>query len=731
MSDFTTEHETGRAPQMVPAWLVNLAALGWRVLVIVGFAVIAWFASTLIWNVVASIGLAIVVAVILAPLVLRLRASGRSRAAAAGIAWVVAIGAVLGLITVLVIALLPYLGDLLDRLREGQSDLASRVRDVRLPGEVNDLVTQTVTSLQLGGESLIEKIIGRVANLVGILVLATFLLFFFLKDGDKAWLWIFQSMPEEKRELISSTGDDALTGVGTYVRATAVTAAVVALTSLAFMLVVGTPLAVPLAILAFVLGFVPYFGGVIAGVLIVLVTLGADGTGAATIMAGLLITQAIVMWLVVQRRFFAGAPRLHPVVVLVVLPVGWQFGGLAGLILAVPLAAVGLSVGRAAIDILKPEGDVNLPEIVPSWLDRAAQWSWRAIIAILFVALLVVVLATIPLVLLPVILALILAATVAPLVGWLIGRGRSRGVATAVAVGGSTAAIVGVMTLSMVSLVRQAPELGRTATDGARAIDEAADGTLGLPAEAIEAGVDAGVGAIVGLGDELAAITVVVVLGVLLTFYFLRDGAGLWGSLMSHLPPDTAGELSTAGGRAFGVLGGYMVGTGAISFVGAFSQLVIMWVLNLPLALPIFVLSFFGGYIPYIGSALTTLMAFLVAVAVGDSIDIVVMFIWTIVFNIVQGNIVAPLVYNRTTDIHPAIVLAAIPAGSAVAGILGMFLVVPVLGVVATTWRSALRILGAEEDEIPGPPEPDAPDDDSVGRATSTSEEGVAEPEGA
>jgi predicted PurR-regulated permease PerM len=173
---------------------------------------------------------------------------------------------------------------------------------------------------------------------------------------------------------------------------------------------------------------------------------------------------------------------------------------------------------------------------------------------------------------------------------------------------------------------------------------------------------------------------------------------------MSHLPLDAAAEMSAAGRRAFGVLGGYMVGTAAISFVGAFSQLVIMWVLSLPLALPIFVLSFFGGFIPYIGSALTTGMAFLVTVAVGDPLDIVVMFIWTIAFNIVSGNIVAPLVYNRTTDIHPAIVLAAIPAGSAVAGIVGMFLVVPALGVVGTTWRSALRILGASDDEIPGPP---------------------------
>ena len=708
--------------RVVPTWLENLAALGWRVLVIVGFALLLWYMATLIWNVVASVGLAVIVAVVLAPFVLRLRDGGRSRAAAAGITWIVAIGAATGLLALLAVALVPYLADLLDRLREGQASLESGLADGQLPIWVDDLVGQGLTTAEEAGDRAIESVVGSVANLVGILVLGAFLLFFFLKDGDKAWLWLFQSMPTEKRERITAAGDDALGRVGSYVRATTMTAAVAAATSFAFMLLLGTPLALPLAILTFILGFIPYFGGAAAGLLVVFVTLGSVSTEAALVMAGLLVARFTVVHLAVAPRLFASAPRLHPVIVLVVLPIGFHFGGLAGLILAVPLAAVGLSVTQAALEILEPETPANLPETVPSWLDRAAQWSWRGIVAALFAAILVYALISIPLVLLPVILALILAATVRPIVDPLIARGSTRGMASAVAVGGSTVAIVGVLAISLVSLVRQAPELGRTANEGAEAIDEAGGGSLGVGVDALEVGVDAGVGLISGVGDELVGITIVVAIAVLLTFYFLRDGAGLWEALMSHLPDDAATELSAAGGRAFGVLGGYMVGTGAISFVGAASQAVIMWVLGLPLVMPIFVLSLFGGYIPYIGSALTTGIAFLVAVAVGEPIDIVVMFAWTILFNIIQGNVVAPLVYNRTTDIHPAIVLAAIPAGSAVAGILGMFLVVPALGVVATTWRSILRVMGADDDEIPGPPVDDA--GEATEAATSESDPG-------
>ena len=38
--------------------------------------------------------------------------------------------------------------------------------------------------------------------------------------------------------------------------------------------------------------------------------------------------------------------------------------------------------------------------------------------------------------------------------------------------------------------------------------------------------------------------------------------------------------------------------------------------------------------------------------------------------------------------------LVAIPAGAAIAGILGMFIVVPALAVVAATWRTVLAVIG-------------------------------------
>jgi predicted PurR-regulated permease PerM len=198
----------------------------------------------------------------------------------------------------------------------------------------------------------------------------------------------------------------------------------------------------------------------------------------------------------------------------------------------------------------------------------------------------------------------------------------------------------------------------------------------------------------------------VLLLSTLLTFYFMRDGDAFWRSFLGRVDPARRSDVEAAGSRAFDVLGGYMIGTGAISLFGAATQFLIMTVLGIPYALPLAILAFFGGFIPYIGSLITTGLAFLVTVATGTPQDIAIMAVFTIVFNIVAGNVVAPLVYSRVVSLHPAVVLAAIPAGAAVAGIVGMFLVVPFLGVVASVWRTVLRVMDNGPLEAVGPPAP-------------------------
>ena len=263
-------------------------------------------------------------------------------------------------------------------------------------------------------------------------------------------------------------------------------------------------------------------------------------------------------------------------------------------------------------------------------------------------------------------------------------------------------------------------EIVTEATAGATTAETSTTGEAGTLVQFVQA---YGSGTLAAVSDAISAlggIAIATLLSILLTFYAMRDGPEAWARFLERFEPGRRSYVGAAGGRAFAVLGGYMLGTSAISLFGAISQFVIMTILGIPFALPLAVLSFFGGFIPYIGSAITTGLAFLVTVATGSDSDIVIMAIYTIAFNIIQGNFVAPLVYSAVVSLHPAVVLVAIPAGNEIAGIIGMFLVVPFLGVVATTWRTVLRVLDTEEiepietpaqpEDIPEPALSSAPD---------------------
>jgi predicted PurR-regulated permease PerM len=285
--------------------------------------------------------------------------------------------------------------------------------------------------------------------------------------------------------------------------------------------------------------------------------------------------------------------------------------------------------------------------------------------------------------------------------------------------GGVFLVTLGIIVVTFVALVTQGADIVAQASNGSGSIDQSSGGIAGFLVSAVQT---FGIGVISTIASAVSAIAglgTVLVLGTLLCFYFLADGDRGWTAATSRLTAWRRSEVDAAGGRAVGVLGGYMIGTGAISAFGALTQLAIMVVLGIPLAIPLAVLSFFGGFIPYIGSLLTTGLAFLVTVAVGSPQDVLIMGIYTLVFNIVTGNIVAPLVYGRAVSLHPAIVLLASPAGNEIAGVVGMFLVVPFLGVVATTWHTVLRVFG-------DPPEvtSDAPDE-----ATEATEPGANDPE--
>ena len=682
---------TGAA--LVPEWLVNLAALSWRLLAVVGLAAVACLLAGLLWTVTASVAVAVVVAALFAPLVVRLRARGWSRMKAAAVVWVASMTVATVVLVVLGLMFVPYLTEMATRIATGITALQAQLASAQVPAFVGIMVQDATAAAQSTAGGAVGGLVALAAGAVTVAILATFLVFFFLRDGDTAWVWLIQAISDQKRSRITAAGEDALDRVGGYLRGTTILSALIAGTNLVFLTVLGIPLALPLAILSFLAGYIPYFGGIVTTGIILLVTLGTKGAFTAFILIVLIGVRNAILGYGVRPAVYGRTVSIHPALVLIALPAGFQLAGIVGLFAAVPLTAVVLAVASATVAVVDPTPHPPLPGLVPAWLDRVARSAWRILVVLALLGLLIIALDTIPLVVVPLVLGVILAATFEPVVQTLLRRGQSRGRAAATAVGGGFLAIVAVLVVTVVVLAEQAQEIARTTTDGAGSLSASLGGQLDLTAQAVAQIVSGIVHALAALVSGLVTVSLVAVLSTLLAFYLLRDGPALWRRTTRHVPASVAPRVDAAGHRAAEVLAGYMFGTAAISLVGATSQLVIMVVLGLPLALPIFVLSFFLCFIPYIGGFISTGLALLIAVAVGSPLAILVMVIWTIVFNLVTGNIVSPIVYGKTVHLHPAIVLLAIPAGSAIAGILGMFLVVPLLGVIAATWRTVLALM--------------------------------------
>lgn len=86
-------------------------------------------------------------------------------------------------------------------------------------------------------------------------------------------------------------------------------------------------------------------------------------------------------------------------------------------------------------------------------------------------------------------------------------------------------------------------------------------------------------------------------------------------------------------------------------------------IVGVPLALPLAVITFLGGFVPFVGAFVAGGLAVLVAlVSNGFTAALVVLGIIVAVQQI-EGNFLQPILQSRSLNLHPAVVLLAVAAG--------------------------------------------------------------------
>jgi predicted PurR-regulated permease PerM len=276
--------------------------------------------------------------------------------------------------------------------------------------------------------------------------------------------------------------------------------------------------------------------------------------------------------------------------------------------------------------------------------------------------------------------------------------GLPHGVAALTAMAGLTASVAGLLALVVPEL---SAEIG--GTDGAveRALDDLEDRLVeGAPfgldrddVERIREGAADAVGAWLDDGDRFARgaliaaeVVTALALGAVGCFVALTRGGRLRDRLVGALRPERRALAVRLTDRAWHALGGYLLGA---VILGTFEAVVLgaaVWASGGDLVLPVAVLTFLCGFVPFAGAVVAGVVAVLVTLAsagAGPAMAVAVVAVGVQQFD---DELLAPIVYARALAMHPLLVLTGLVAGTALFGAIGGLLSVPVL---AVAWNVA------------------------------------------
>ncbi|HEU5142518.1 MAG TPA: AI-2E family transporter [Solirubrobacterales bacterium] len=307
----------------------------------------------------------------------------------------------------------------------------------------------------------------------------------------------------------------------------------------------------------------------------------------------------------------------------------------------------------------------------------------------------------------PVITAGIIASVASPLVDWLRRRGLPRGIGAGLIFLLIVAVGAGVGLIVLTGIASQADSLSERLREGASEIESlardlgvkaptAADAKAGASASVSDAFQALTQGLLGGI-DKLASLAVFLSFTALSLFFLLKDMPTIGGFVERHLgvPVPVAHSML---GRLAGSLRGYFLGVTVVALWSALLVGIGALLLDVPLAGTIAVVTFVGGYIPYLGA--WTAGAFAVLIALGGQGPETALALAVIVLlaNGVLQQIVQPIAYGAALKLHPLAVLIATIAGGCLFGTVGLVLAAPLLS-------AAVRIsadLRAAEQEAGG-----------------------------
>jgi predicted PurR-regulated permease PerM len=302
-------------------------------------------------------------------------------------------------------------------------------------------------------------------------------------------------------------------------------------------------------------------------------------------------------------------------------------------------------------------------------------------------------------VLLPVVLGLLFTTVLWPLTRFLRSHNWPPALAAAAVLLGFLGVIGGIFAVIVPQVVGQVEEVATQFSGGLQEVQgylagppfNLDDDQVGNAVQALIDRVQSNATQIASYAASTAAtvgnIFLNLILALLLTFFFLKDGPKWVPWLAAQTGPRAAPHVAALSVKTWSTLSEFIKQQALVGFVDAFFIGLGLLVLDVPLVLPLTVLTFFGAFIPIIGAFAAGAFAVLIAlVSVGLTKALIVLGIVVLVQQL-EGNVLQPILQGRGLNLHAAVVILAVTAGSSLFGIIGAFLSVPVAALIAVFYR--------------------------------------------
>ncbi|WP_412079616.1 AI-2E family transporter (plasmid) [Streptomyces xanthophaeus] len=337
------------------------------------------------------------------------------------------------------------------------------------------------------------------------------------------------------------------------------------------------------------------------------------------------------------------------------------------------------------------------PALTVPWGVRvAAEAGWRFLVLAAALWVVMRVIGSVRLVVLAFAAALLVTALLEPTVARLHRLGLSRGAATAIT------ALCGFLVLGLVGwfVVWQVLDnLGNLSGRLQEGIEELKRWLLDSPfhvteqqindvAKRLSDAIGTSTSEITSTGLQGVTVLVEVLTGMLLamfvTLFLLYDGKRIWQWTLKLVPAAARPDVADAGPPAWRTLTAYIRGTMVVAFIDALFIGLGIYILGVPLAVPIGVVIFLASFVPLVGAVASGALAVVVALVTQGVFTALMALLVVLVVQQIEGHVLQPFILGRAVRVHPLAVVLAVATGGVVAGIGGAVVAVPLVAVANT-----------------------------------------------